>query len=308
MQTLQDNREILKNALNAIQAARTSFPMVLANANRPLQPRPQPQNPVPIPARFNAAFSAIDALEEIISRSSTQEAFLAAQKLPPAPAVRKRKRSVTENVSSISTTKRPSVTRAEVPSTTALPTIVRSDPWPLNSKTLEDYIRHVNSQGHIRLNLWAASRDVAPRPDDSNLLKPRYLRMTLPNIFTAFLDIAEHQQGQGGYHVLLVTLFGAREQKLPHCSSEYAVFQKMSQFLTSVIQSHPEIEVPTVVDLLSSYQYLFNEPCILCDQCWSMEGDLPPVQRLWMPPPENESGSLGQWVPRHHLCAERRGH
>ncbi|KAG9050009.1 hypothetical protein FS842_011444, partial [Serendipita sp. 407] len=108
MQTLQDNREILKNALNAIQAARTSFPMVLTNANRPLQPRPQPQNPVPIPARFNAAFSAIDALEEIISRSSTQEAFLAAQKLPPAPAVRKRKRSVTENVSSISTTKRPS--------------------------------------------------------------------------------------------------------------------------------------------------------------------------------------------------------
>ncbi|KAG8813517.1 hypothetical protein FRC19_002378 [Serendipita sp. 401] len=91
MQTLQDNREILKNVLNAIQAARTSFPMVLANTNRPLQPRPQPQNPVPIPARFNAAFSAIDALEEIISRSLTQEAFLAAQKLPPAPAVRKRK-------------------------------------------------------------------------------------------------------------------------------------------------------------------------------------------------------------------------
>ncbi|KAG8830071.1 hypothetical protein FRC17_005492 [Serendipita sp. 399] len=247
MATLQDTREILKNVLAAIQTAKTSFPIVLASTSRPLQPRPQPQNPVSIPARFTAAFGAIAALEEIVSRSSTQEAFLAAQKLPPAPAIRKRKRSIAENASSVPTVKRPSVTRAEVPSTTSLPTIVRSDPWPLNSKSLEEYIRHVNSQGHVRLNLWAASRDVAPRPDDSNLHKPRYLRMTLPNIFTAFLDIVEHRQGEGGYHVLLVTIFGAREQKLPHCSSDYAVFQKLSQFLTSVIQSHPEIEIPTVV-------------------------------------------------------------
>jgi hypothetical protein len=92
METPQDIREILKNALSNLKVARSSFPTVLVNKNKPLQPRPQPQTPTSIPARYAAAFAAVDALENFVSLQSTQDAFTAAQKLPPAPASSQRKR------------------------------------------------------------------------------------------------------------------------------------------------------------------------------------------------------------------------
>jgi hypothetical protein len=92
MEKPQDIREILKNALNNLQNVRSSFPTVLVNKSKPLQPLPQPQAPLSIPARYAAAFAAVDALENFISLQSTQDAFTAAQKLPPAPASSQRKR------------------------------------------------------------------------------------------------------------------------------------------------------------------------------------------------------------------------
>jgi hypothetical protein len=62
--------------------------------------------------------------------------------------------------------------------------------------------------------------------------------------------------------------------------------------MTSVLQSHPEADIPTIVvspmilfgsylvrlrlpqDLLSSYRDLYSESCVVCDQCWSVEGSL----------------------------------
>lgn len=299
-------RDTLKNVLASIQAAKSTFPTVLATNNRPLQPRLQPQSPVSIPARFTAAFAAVNAIEQIISLQSTQDALSAAQKLPPAPANLSKKRKRLEvPVASDLNTKRPSVHRIEIPSTAAFPQNVPSEPRPINHKSLEEYIRHVNKQGLIRLQLWSRSRTVGADSETVKLVKPTYLRLTIPDLLVAYLDIQEQNDVNQGYQVLLVTVFGVREKKLPHCSSEFFVFVKISQFMTSVLQSHPEADIPTIVDLLSSYKDLYSENCVVCDQCWSAEGDLPPVHRLWKPFSSSAPGegtSAGQWLPRHYLC------
>jgi hypothetical protein len=85
-------RDTLKNVLATIQAAKMTFPTVLASNKGPLQPRLQPQSPISIPARFTAAFTAVNAIEQIVLLQSTQDALSAAQKLPPAPANLSKKR------------------------------------------------------------------------------------------------------------------------------------------------------------------------------------------------------------------------
>ncbi|CAG7850812.1 SubName: Full=Uncharacterized protein {ECO:0000313/EMBL:CCA71780.1} [Serendipita indica DSM 11827] len=302
MATPSDVRENLRNILSAIQATRNAFPTVNASQARPLQPRAQPQAPISLPTKFNAAFAAVNSLEELISRPSTQEAFIAAQKLPPAPpkVAMKRKRSPVENTASLST-KRPSIHRAEISNVNAFPTTTSSGITIEDQETLEKFVRHVNAQGVVRLHFWSRSKINHQHTDGPQIAKPRYLRLTIPDLLVAYLDIAERQGGKKGYQVLLVTIFGARERKLPHCATDFSVFVKISQYLTSVLQNHPDADIPTMVDLLSSYRELYTEPCMVCGSCWSMEGDLPPVQRLWVP--SQESGEQGHWMPRHYLCA-----
>ncbi|KIM30560.1 hypothetical protein M408DRAFT_22046 [Serendipita vermifera MAFF 305830] len=308
METQQEIREILKNALNNLQAARTAFPSVLAAKSKPLQPRPQPQAPVSIPARYSAAFAAVEALENFISLQSTQDAFAAAQKLPPAPTMqRKRKRSETTGNALVHSKKAP-FQKQELPTTEAFPPNVVTDPSPMDKDSLESYMKHVNKQGFVRLHLWSRSRTLQDNSmtDGTNHIQPTYLRLTIPDLLVAYLDIEKKSDEKGGYQVLLVTVFGAREKKMPHYASDFAVFLKMSQTLTGMLQSHPEADIPTMVGLLTSYCDLYNDPCIVCQQCWTVEGDLPPVQRLWIPyssPSESLDSASGRWVPRHHLCA-----
>lgn len=92
MATAADHRDHLKNLLSNIQSLRSAFPNVLANSSRPLQPRPQPQTQVNIPTAFGAAFDALDGFEKLIGTQASQDAFAAAEKLPPAPAGQLRKR------------------------------------------------------------------------------------------------------------------------------------------------------------------------------------------------------------------------
>ncbi|CAG8578443.1 11357_t:CDS:2 [Acaulospora colombiana] len=291
-------RDTLKNVLASIQAAKSTFPTVLATNNRPLQPRLQPQSPVSIPARFNAAFAAVNAIEQIILLQSTQDAFFAAQKLPPAPANLSKKRKRLEvPVASDLNTKRPSIHRIEIPSTAAFPQNVPSEPRPINHKSLEEYIRHVNKQGLIRLQLWSRSRTAGADSETVKLVKPTYLRLTIPDLLVAYLDIQEQTGINPGYQVLLVTVFGVREKSHPEADIPTIIVSRRGL--------RPFVSINNAQDLLSSYKELYSETCVVCDQCWSVEGDLPPVHRLWKPFSSSAPGegtSAGQWLPRHYLC------
>jgi hypothetical protein len=109
-------------------------------------------------------------------------------------------------------TKRPSIHRIEIPSTAAFPQIVPSAPRPINRESLEEYIKHVNKQDHIRLQLWSRSRTAATDSETVKLVKPTYLRLTIPDLLVAYLDIQEQTGVNQGYQVLLVTVFGVREK------------------------------------------------------------------------------------------------
>jgi hypothetical protein len=92
MATIADHRENLNKILNNIQQLRSSFPNVLATSTRPLQPRPQPQSQVSVPAAFASAFDAVAGFEKLIASQAMQDTFTAVEKLSPAPASQMRKR------------------------------------------------------------------------------------------------------------------------------------------------------------------------------------------------------------------------
>jgi len=232
MATAADQRENLKKILSNIQLLRSSFPNVLATSTRPLQPRPQPQTQVTVPAAFGSAFDAVAGFEKLIGSQAMQDTFTAVQKLPPAPAsqMRKRKyvstplftangthgfvrrRSDAEATSTLNI-KRPSIQRIEITSTAAWPTSVRSDPWPIDKKSLEEYVQHVNKQGIVRLQIWSRSKATQPQENRTKLVRPTYLRVTIPDLLMAYMDIEEETIGdKSRLVVLLVTVFGVREK------------------------------------------------------------------------------------------------
>lgn len=133
----------------------------------------------------------------------------------------------------------------------------------MDLKSLEEYMRHINKQGRVKLHLWSRSK-ITSSSITAHSAKAVYLRVTLPGLLVAFLDIEE--QVNGGYQILLITVFGVRErvrfilhllqsfnlhflllQKMPHASSDFSVFTKLSQFLTTLLQAHPEAEIPTII-------------------------------------------------------------
>jgi hypothetical protein len=233
MATAADNRENLKKILSNIQLLRSSFPNVLATSTRPLQPRPQPQNQVSVPAAFRSAFDAVAGFETLVGSQLMQDTFTAVDKLPPAPAsqMRKRKyvsklhlmylkgthgvirrRSDAEATSTLNI-KRPSIQRIEITSTAAWPTSVPSDPWPIDKKSLEEYIHHVNKQGIVHLQIWSRSKATQPQENRTKFVRPTYLRVTIPDLLMAYMDIEEETKGdKSRFVVLLVTVFGVREK------------------------------------------------------------------------------------------------
>jgi len=112
-------------------------------------------------------------------------------------------------------TKRLSFQRQELPTTAAFPPTVITDPWPLNRESLEAYIRHVNKQGIVRLHLWYRARTLQ-EPSTAEVMSRRtqltYLRLTIPDLLVAYLDIEQKTEEKSGYQVLLVTVFGIREK------------------------------------------------------------------------------------------------
>jgi hypothetical protein len=49
--------------------------------------------------------------------------------------------------------------------------------------------------------------------------QPTYLRLTIPDLLVAYLDIEQKAEENSGYQVLLVTVFGIREKVRPECTS-----------------------------------------------------------------------------------------
>jgi hypothetical protein len=102
---------------------------------------------------------------------------------------------------------------------------VVTDPWPLDRDSLEAYIRHVNKQGIVRLHLWHRARTLQePTVTDATRRRahPTYLRLTIPDLLVAYLDIEKKAEENSGYQVLLVTVFGISEKvRLEHTSLLY---------------------------------------------------------------------------------------
>ncbi|EPQ57369.1 hypothetical protein GLOTRDRAFT_58681, partial [Gloeophyllum trabeum ATCC 11539] len=77
-----------------------------------------------------------------------------------------------------------------------------------------------------------------------------------------------------------MTAFGPREKKSPHTRSDYVIYEKLSQQVAKMLQSHPTVCFQTVMGLLSSYEGLFTQRCATCQRVLSAEGHVPPVARL----------------------------
>ena len=94
-----------------------------------------------------------------------------------------------------------------------------TEPWPVDKESLEAYIRHVNKQGVVLLHLWSRSRVSQDQmTDETRRVQPTYLRLTIPDLLVAYLDIEQKSEDPGGYQVLLVTVFGVREKaRYPAC-------------------------------------------------------------------------------------------
>lgn len=48
--------------------------------------------------------------------------------------------------------------------------------------------------------------------DEPRRAQPTYLRLTIPDLLVAYLDIEQKLEEKSGYQVLLVTIFGVREK------------------------------------------------------------------------------------------------
>lgn len=121
------------------------------------------------------------------------------------------RRSDLETASQLST-KRPSVQRVDIPSTEGWPKSVPSDPWPVDKNSLENYVRHINKQGVVKLHIWSRSRTTQPQNREA-LVKPAYLRVTVPTVLVAYIDMEELEQNhEKRLGVLMVTVFGPREK------------------------------------------------------------------------------------------------
>lgn len=220
-------RSSLQNVLKNVIAARSALPAVLASITNPQHPQTKAASAGAVTSRYRAAFDAVGAIETIIMQESTQNVLTAVQKLPTLPPghVRKRK-SVTfklvvykitetgyrrdefEAVSSASV-KRSNVTKIELPTEAAFPQFHHKEPYPIDRPSLVQYIRKVNSQGVLRLHIWSRLKieDNSDRPKT-----PIYLRVTMPELFIAYIDLEETTTGFG---ILVITVFGIREKVSP---------------------------------------------------------------------------------------------
>ncbi|KAJ8084206.1 hypothetical protein PM082_002973 [Marasmius tenuissimus] len=168
------------------------------------------------------------------------------------------------------------------------------DEAALKACDLFDYIRRFNREHPHKLYIWKPTRTWGS-PDVVD--RPTTLRFCIKDIFTAHLTV--DQSKDTTLITESVTVFGPREKKSPHSQSDFVAFQSISQQLTKMIHSHPQVPLQTLLDLLCAYETIFIDRCTVCERVLSPEGHIPPVVRLWL---DGKEGERGKWEPRHVNC------
>ncbi|KZS98591.1 hypothetical protein SISNIDRAFT_481312 [Sistotremastrum niveocremeum HHB9708] len=179
--------------------------------------------------------------------------------------------------------------------------------------TLFDYIKSRNRRNSkSTLRIWVPHN---PPPALGDIV---VLRFTIVDVLFAYLTLEVSDDGATGsesaYAIESVNVFGSREQKQPHSHSEYSVFKKLTQFISGVLASHPDMPLQSLISLLDSCKDLFLVPCKSCARVLS-ENHIPPVARLWRPAESKNSHGdevqvledlqEGEWHPRHPTCLRK---
>ncbi|ESK98370.1 hypothetical protein Moror_120 [Moniliophthora roreri MCA 2997] len=170
-----------------------------------------------------------------------------------------------------------------------------TDEMPLKASELFEYIPRFNKEHSCSVHIWKPTRTWSP----PNVVdRPAMLRFFIKDIFTAYITI-DHSSENPTLVVESVTVFGPREGKSPYSQSDYFVYQNLSQQLSKMIHSHPQVSLQSVLDLLCAYEKLFIDRCSICERVLSSEGHVPPIVRLWT---DGKDGERGKWEPRHVNC------
>jgi len=186
---------------------------------------------------------------------------------------------------------------------TSLFPLLETESTPLKVDDLASYIREFNlnpDHSQCKLHIWSPVRS-----GNKKIGNPAVVRFSIRDVLTAYVTTS-YDPDTRVLVVETVTAFGPREKKSPHSQSEYMVYQKLSQQIARMLQSHPMVCFQTIVGLLVSYEGLFTQQCTTCQRVLSAEGHVPPVARLWIECSSgSEAGKEGvNWQPRHVTCLQ----
>ncbi|KZT04606.1 uncharacterized protein LAESUDRAFT_760900 [Laetiporus sulphureus 93-53] len=286
--TLQAKLQIL-NEMNARLQALRKIPAHLVrqpkSTNISLSPSLHPVlHPHPEPS-LRQDIQDVKDFAETVRSEKVQEALVHARDsekkdksdldLHRPRVIRKRKRQ--------STPESPRSYNNPQPQRTSLFSPAHDSVPPVNISELIDFVREFNKTNpKIRLQIVAADRH---RP----LVCPILVRFTIRDIATVFLTLDSKDDS-----VLI---------KPPHSHSDFIVFQKLSQQVTKMILSQPQISVRVVLELLCSYQHVFTQRCTYCERILSAEAPIPAVARVWSD--KASDGTTPGWQPWHPTCLQR---
>ncbi|KDQ57739.1 hypothetical protein JAAARDRAFT_178157 [Jaapia argillacea MUCL 33604] len=210
------------------------------------------------------------------------------------------------------------------PKSPSLFPISDTHPSPLERDNLPAFIRKFNRSHSSKLHIWSSLRSRR----QAKISSPVVVRFLVPEVLTAFITTTSTDNTEDRSLVVEgVTVFGPRENKPPHSQSEYMVYQKLSQQIAKMLQSHPRVSFQSLMGLLSSYEGLFVDRCTVCQRVLSTEEHVPPVARLWIDQlaPTSacsssaegdtergngakdkgvDDGKRARWEPRHPTCLQ----
>lgn len=147
----------------------------------------------------------------------------------------------------------------------------------------EFVVRWNTGHAKCRAAFWRARRS------DANLHD--VLVVKVADVLTAYLMLGDGRDG--GCVVEAISVFGPREGGGgPFSLSQYSVFRTVGERVGGML-SQTSAGVAGVLSLLESYDELFVRGCSACGRVLSVEGHVPPVDRIW-------GGEL--WDARHVTC------
>ncbi|KAF7983251.1 hypothetical protein HWV62_22870 [Athelia sp. TMB] len=130
------------------------------------------------------------------------------------------------------------------PKTSSLFPVSSDDPAPLRVDDLPDYIRDFNRSNPSKLHIWSPQKHQSR--EGKQLSAPIILRFTIRDVLTAFVTLGFTDENT----VLVtqtVTAFGPRERKSPHSQSDYIAYQNLSQQISQMVQSHPQVSFQSIM-------------------------------------------------------------